>query len=77
MLVRTACLHKGYTGRLISLDCTVDFGDLTLMEDLNAVRNTLASEADVISSNKESRHCEISGFIDANVWIVIQFHNVI
>ena len=38
------------------------------MEDLNAVRNTLASEADVISSNKESRACEILGFIDANVW---------
>ena len=68
MLVRPACLNKGHTGRLISLDCTVDFGDLTLMEDLNAVHNTLASEADVISSNKESRACEISGFIDANFW---------
>ena len=67
MLVRPACLHKGHIGRLISLDCTVDFGDLTLMKDLNAVRNILASEAFVISSNKESRLCEILGFIDANV----------
>ena len=68
MLVRLACFHKGHTGCLISLVCTVDFGDLTLMKDLNAVRNTLTSKADVISSNKESRACEISGFIDANVW---------
>ena len=64
MLVHPAYLHEGHTERLISLDCIVDFGDLTLMEDLNAVHNTLASGAHVISSNKESRACEISGFIE-------------